>query len=106
VLETSGITVNSRTSHSNLQWSAVTGLSGMRDLFLIRIVPGTAIAIFSRCFDDDGARKAARAFVQARMAEVKAPAEPAPSANPPPSRNGPDRRAEAVCQKSDQSICH
>jgi hypothetical protein len=37
VLEPSGITLTSRTSHSNLQWSAVTGISGMRDLLLIWI---------------------------------------------------------------------
>ena len=85
MLETSGITLTCGTAHSNLQWSAVTGFSGMGELLLIWTLPGTAIAIPARCFDDDGARRAARAFVHARMAELKARAEPAPSANPPPS---------------------
>jgi|SRR5215475_9695517 len=85
VLEPSGITLTSRTSQSNLQWSAVTGVSGMRDLFLIWIVQGAAIAIPSRCFADDGARGAAQAFVRARMAEAKARMESGSSASPPPT---------------------
>ena len=85
VLETSGITLTSRTSQSNLQWSAVTGVSGMRDLLLIWISHGTAIAIPSRCFGDDGARDAAKAFVRARMADVKARVESGSPANPPPT---------------------
>jgi hypothetical protein len=85
VLETSGITLTSRTSKSTLQWSAVTGLSCWRDLVLIWIVQGTAIAIPARCFDDDGAREAAKAFARARMAEMKARAGSVPSANPSPT---------------------
>jgi hypothetical protein len=85
VLETSGITLTSRTSYSNLQWSGVTGISGIRDLLLIWIVQGAAIAIPSRCFGDDGARDAAKAFVRARMAEVQAHAESGSSADPPPT---------------------
>ena len=85
VLEPSGITLTGRTSQSNLQWSAVTGVSGMRDLLLIWIVQGAAIAIPSRCFADEGAREAAHAFVRARMAEVKAQAESGSPTNPPPT---------------------
>jgi hypothetical protein len=85
VLETSGITLTSRMSRSNLQWSAVTGVSGMRDLFLIWIVQGAAIAIPSRCFADEGARDAAHAFVRARMADVKVRVESDSPANPPPT---------------------
>ena len=85
VLEPSGITLTSRTSQSNLQWSAVTGVSGMRELLLIWIVQGAAIAIPSRCFGDDGAHDTAKAFVRARMAEVKARAESGSSARPPPT---------------------
>jgi hypothetical protein len=85
VLETSGITLTSRTSKSTLQWSAVTGLSCWRDLVLIWIVQGTAIAIRSCRFDGDGAREAAKAFAHARMAEVKARAGSVPSANPSPT---------------------
>jgi hypothetical protein len=57
----------------------------MRDLLLIWIVQGAAIAIPCRCFADDGARDAAKAYVRMRMAEAKAPAESDSSAHPPPT---------------------
>lgn len=65
VLETSGITLTSGTSHSTWQWNAVTGFSGRRDLLLIWIVQGTAIAIPCRCLDDEGATRS-RAGVRPR----------------------------------------
>lgn len=85
VLETSGITMASRTSQSNLQWSAVTAFSGRRDLFLIWISHGAAITIPFRCFVDDGAREAAKAFVRARIADAKSRVESGSSAGPSPT---------------------
>jgi hypothetical protein len=82
VLETSGITLTSGTSRSTWQWNAVTGFSGRRDLLLIWIVQGTAIAIPCRCLDDEGAREAVQAFVRARMAEIRGSVL---SANPQPT---------------------
>ena len=85
VLETSGITLTSRTSQPNRQWSAVTGFSGRRDLLLIWISHGTAITISFRCFVDDGACEAAKAFVRGRMADAKSRVESGSSASPSPT---------------------
>ena len=72
VLDKGGITVTGRLSQSTWQWCAVTGVTNKRDLFLLWVSQWSAIPIPGRCLSDDGARKAADAFVRAQVSEARA----------------------------------
>jgi hypothetical protein len=66
------ITVSGQLSQAMWRWAAISGLTSEKGLLLIWIGPLTAVAIPLRAFESNGTSEATKAFLRARLAEVRA----------------------------------
>ena len=72
VFDATGITLTGQLSQAMWRWAAISGLTSEKGLLLIWIGPLTAVAIPLRAFESNGTSEAAKAFLRARLAEVRA----------------------------------
>jgi hypothetical protein len=71
VLDASGVTLTGQISQAMWRWAAVSRFSSNKELLLIWIGQSTAVVIPRRSFASDSAWDAAKAFIRARLSELR-----------------------------------